>query len=406
MKDCFIPPEVELNRTFAAIGLLRHVTDAIPLDAIAVYLRQTDQRWMLGNMTKLFSNWEDKDIPKIDFYNRSNREAYIPNGIVKMTKDYMIRGFWQQVSHLRVKLGKTEDGTVSADDKDQIYVLRYPIQVLKTLAGLQLSQYGTLWDSRNAISAFHAACVPTTFDPPQWLNVKSRFYSIGESDVSYLPGSTDTMKIVHQRNLGLLFSILNNYMWSTNNRERIPNEAEKNILLDLIEALTIFCGGKQAANAGFKFNYIHRQIYEYLRMSEFGTNAQTSTNKFCRYSVKQIDPDNNSEYWANGAIDAVINTYRHMSPEAAMILQAKANTRCEAPWSGYDINPDYLAKINPNPLREVAIYLKCECDIIKWKKMILKEKLRRIESGEARCVGGMCDPGVEAPCESSSNGPY
>lgn len=404
MKDCFIPPEVELNRTFAAIGLLRHVTDAIPLDAIAVYLRQTDQRWMLGNMTKLFSDWDVKDTPKIDSYNRSNREACIPNGIVKMTKDYMIRGFWQQVSHLRVKLGST-DGTVTAND-DDIYVLRYPIQVLKTLAGLQLSQYGTLWDSRNAISAFHAACVPTTFDPPQWLNAKSRFYSIGDADESYLPGSTDTMKIVHQRNLGLLFSILNNYMWSTTNRERIPNEAEKNILLDLIEALTIFCGGKQAANAGFKFNYVRRQIYEYLRTSEFGTNTQTSANKFYRSLVRQIDPDNNSSYCVTGAIDAVINTYRHMSPEAAMILQAKANPRCKAPWNGYDINPDYLAKINPNPLREVAIYLKCECDIIKWKKMILKEKLRRIESGEAGCADG-CEPGmcVEAPCESS-NGPY
>ena len=90
----FVSATIKQSRAFATLGLLRLVTDATPLDQIITYASETNQKYFLD-----LNNLGSFDAKPDDVAQRSSMYV-IPDGLRKMSKDYLIRKFWKNISWL------------------------------------------------------------------------------------------------------------------------------------------------------------------------------------------------------------------------------------------------------------------------------------------------------------------
>ena len=383
-----VSPSLEYDRALATIGLLRHVTDAVPVDAVCVYSNQTKQPYGIRQLTEkigYYDHWySEKPQKTIRDEKEDTKEYVIPNSLIKMTKDYIARSFWNQIDHLRGGDRICIDTGCCWDRGDMNATVRaFPKDVLNTIAGLRLSKYANLWDSKNAIAALHAVCVPDSFERPKY------FFRDNAP-------TTDVLKIEHKRNISILSTILSNYCWNATNRQSVPNQAEKNLLLDLIESLTILFGLSSDGNrSGFFDNYARKQIYEFARTTD---KLDRSRNlRFLSAQGATFDTRVGQGSWDLSRTNKYIEDIRHISAEAAICLRTVASDPNDPRTYSFVPNPTELAKLKPQPLNEVAIYLSIERNVawIKARKLqgYLQERERR-ENGE--CV---CEPCcAEDPC--------
>lgn len=400
-RDEIVRASTELARSFATVGLLRHVTDATPIDMVCTYINRTGQPWGLKHLTRNINEWTGSDkyegkqltIPES---HRADRVKYLPEGIIKMSKDYLIRAFWKQIDHL--KSGACMRVASSYRNEQGHMVTRlFPKEVVKTLGGLRINQTSRIWDARNEIGALHSVCTPTMLDKPYWL--KSTRYG-GDADMSQF----DVLRSNEERNLSALVSLLDNYCWQVNNRQQIPNDIEKGILLDLIECFLIMFGPNP-----FHESYVMRQVYEYARLQD--SYVQRATPKaFSECACKRFDDRavyDRYESWAKG-VEGVIERLRNLTPQAA-ICAGYIGTDY---WRGVMTNnSDVMKANNPQPLREVAIYLKLELDVQRMKEKYASRVIEAIRKGEFdpsnfngnyHCNGelhycGECDPCEPCP---------
>lgn len=400
-RDEIVRASSELVRSFAVIGLLRHVKEATPTDMICTYIIRTNQSWGLRSKVNDINcqNSNRKYQMTVRDSQRADKLKQFPAGIVRMSKDYLIREFWKHIDHLlstscmRVsngcgRFGGSEDGKL---------LRMFPNEVLKVLRCIQINQSSRIWDARNAIGSLHAVCTPIMFEKPNWLI--STKYS-GKFDKTQF----DIIRTPEERSLSALLSVLDNYCWQVDNRAHIPNDTEKNLLLDLIESLIVMFGCGQFAE-----NFVLRQVYEYSRLQDSFGGRKGISNDFSQYQFSKFNDRNEKcEYWNNG-VNAIIERLRHLSPEAAICTGYIGNNFWDSVLAN---NPDVLKTQTPQPYREVSLYLKAELEVQRQKREYASQVLEAIKngafdpskisySGSGR-DGCMCDPAGCCPEDGSS----
>ena len=381
-----LTPSRSLDLAFAMIGLMRHVNLTAPLDLINVYVDQTNQTWAFKSIVRTndVSNWMiERPIVDIRASRQMDKMVNVPSGLVNMAKDYLARSFWKKIDFLRdvLNYATPEASMIRRDNcpsNEATERMTYPKSVLNTLIGIRLSNYASLWDSRNAIEAIHAVCTPVLLERPDWLSKKESFRPCCN------PGSSDTMKDGHRRVLETMLTILDNYCWNEGNRKTIPNQAEKGLLLDLIESLiTLKCGNN------FASTFIRRQCYEYARLED--VYHLSIPNYEMRFNIKNFTNTNNTI--PEVRIDAFVDGLKHLSAEAALCLNVVVN-KCN--WGMF--SEELLKKMKPQPLNEVAIYLKTNVTLQRWKYSRAKELLKKEDDGRWE---GDPVPCCEAPCDAA-----
>ena len=375
-----VAPDLEFDRALATIGLLRHVTDAVPLDAVCVYTNQTKHPYGIRRFTDRLGYCsyycQERHQFTVDDEKEQSAPIVVPNSLIKMTKDYIVRAFWDQINHLRSSDIICLDCQVGQSGGNSMReVLRtFPKSVLNTISGIKISSYASLWDSKNAIEALHAACVPDSFD------------------AAFCPDANrtaDIMRIEHRRNISQLLSVLNNYSWNANNRNNIPNEAEKKLLLDLIESLTIMFGGFEGYRNGFFGNVERKKLYEFaLKTDKLDRNRQTHVLT-CRGDAFDTRVGGS---WNHAYTNKYTEDTRHMSPEAAICLQTFAFEPNDPRVTMFIPNPVELKKLRPQPLNEVAIYLRNEANLAWVKAKHISEELERRKHYYDECCEAPCEP--------------
>ena len=397
-RDEIVRASSELARSFAVIGLLRHVKEATPTDMICTYITRTNQSW--GLISKVHEVNCAKSNLKYQMTVRDNHDAdklkQFPAGIVRMSKDYLIREFWKHIDHLRSSSCMRINnycGQFGGSENGRLLRL-FPNEVLKVLRCIQINQSSRIWDARNAIGSLHAVCTPIMFEKPNWL--LSTKYG-GKFDKTQF----DVIRTPEERSLSALISVLDNYCWQVDNRAHIPNDAEKNILLDLIESLIVMFGCGQFAE-----NFVLRQVYEYSRLQDSFGGRKGLPNDFSVYQFRQFDDRQEiNDHWRNG-VEMIIERLRHLSPEAAICTGYIGNNF----WDSVLVNnPDILKAQTPQPYREVSLYLKAELEVQRQKKNYAGRVLEAIKKGEfdpskISYSGSGDDTECEAPCGRPDDG--
>ena len=410
-RDEIVRASTELARAFATIGLLRLVNGATPVDMVCTYIIRTKQPWGLRGKACEVNDKHETCEGQMTIRNNRHADALkpFPDGIVRMAKDYLIREFWQHIDHLKngpvLRTRERWYGTTSGTNNTSCGINRlrvFPKEVLQALRGIRINESSRIWDARHAIGALHSVCTPTMLDDPEWLLSKRYEGRIDESHFDVIRNQED-------RAITALLSVLDNYCWQTINRQSIPNDVEKGLLLDLIESLIIMFGP-----GTFAENYISRQIYEYARLSDtFAVKpdkifSQCAINRFRDRILSTGNFD-----WSDGT-RMILERLRHLSPEAAMCTGYIPE---DDYWDSVLMNnPDVLKRQTPQPHREVAIYLKTELIVQSQKKNYADRIVEAIAKGEFKpdeigCHYGSrggdeccCGPEPYCPCEDGTYG--
>lgn len=360
-----------ISRAFAAIGLMRRVTAATPPDLVCTYILQSRQP---GLMCYVFDIADDKNnwevISTINRASASDRSITFPTGITKMAKNYLVRMFWKNIRSLNRLVHHVGCGY----DPDYAGVKIYPKEVCDVLGHIRVHSNSILWDTRNAIQDLHAVATPTMLDAPAWMT-NNYAAKVNKSMFS-------TLSDIQTRNLDALKCVLENYCWNTGNQHIIPNDAEKSLLLDLIECFMMLEVGD------YRRMYRIRQAYECARVGAvFGKASRikklSSTDLF----------GNNSEYVYEACANRFIEELKYSSPEAALCMQVLKN-----PGIIYNV-PKFSKESITSPINEVVAYLNAELCVENEKCEHVNRLIEEFKQGNYHRGYGFCHPEAEC-CEA------
>lgn len=373
-----------LSRAFAAIGLLRLVKAATPPDLICTYILQSGQpcgfRCYVDN-----TSWHKKigcqsDIPDITDTNEAARAITFPPGLAKMAKGYLARMFWKNVRGLVQMAYKQKNEFLYGQRGDQPGLVKmYPKEVCNVLNHIRVHSNSILWDARNAISDLHAVVTPTLLDKPTWKPGREVNLSM------FAPLSS-----LQTRNLDALSCVLDNYCWNTGNQNQIPNDAEKTLLLDLVEAFIMMnCGN-------YPETYRRRQTYEYARVGNAFSQGKEAKRIRESYLYRPYNTTVDS-YSYEACVNNFVETLKHSSPEAAICMTVLKNPQL------LSTVPQFSKPSVAVPINEVTAYLAAEICVEREKcetvdRLVDDFRRGRYRSGDG--CGCCCEDPVEecAPC--------
>lgn len=400
-RDEIVSADEELSRAFATVGLLRHVVKATPIDQVCVYIVQTqvqyggifDRACRINQDVPGYCKW--RNHMTINENEAADRVKIMPDGIVKMSQDYLIRTFWKQITHLTGKFchnggRRGWNNEICGGPVSRIRI--FPKELLKTLSSMYVPNTGRIYDLRMAISALHAVATPTMLDAPEWVDHRDNIR------YSYIKRYFEPMKNEHLRKIDAILNVLNDYLYQPQTKSDIPNDIEKNILLDLIESFLVMFGPRSFAD-----NYVMRQTYEYFRLYDtLGTKS--AKYRSYQYAFDWADPE---RYSKNDGIESTVFHLKNLSPEAAICMCDINRFMSEYGFYWGALNPKMLEMIHPQPIPEVALYLKRELDTQRSKLKYSHKVLEAIRKGEytfeMTADGCRCDEVAEcsdapAPC--------
>ena len=359
-------PTVVETRKFATLNLLRKVNESVTDDVVVSYI----DRKMSGCCT-------------YDVMTKGAQYGTVPfpDGIRKMTKDYLTRMFWKNLRNITFR---SLEGVNCLWSSNKIRTVRkFPKKILHALDTVHIHSTSRLWDVKNAIDTLYSVVVPKDVDGATYKDYFRSRAGIG----------TDILSPKHIRVICALKSVLSNYMYANFDRS-IPNDAEKTLALDLLETLSIL-----SDEVGFFSAYRARAAYAY---------AVTKNHDYCNRYLDGIvshmmkvtyyglshDVDQREEYAADVAL------LSHLSPNAAIcnkILTVRGSV--DRPYfTESDIDIEFLKKITPVPIPEVVVYLWTEINMQLRKLEIAKSVYRDFKNGKD--VGGLIFYGNDPCCEA------
>ena len=374
-----------LTRAFAVIGLMRRVKSATPIDLVVNYLEDTHSQGPRELIWQVIDANEPENSRNGDQIRESamrGRSPMIPDGIYRMAKGYLINKFWQNIHYLMDSYHIRSNCHGSIEDRyrnQPISALRlYPKEVINTLGGLKINSNCDLWEARNAIANLHAVVTPVMLDTPSWMKTQkygqqSNLMAIGPSQA---------------RNVSALWCVLNNYLWKHDGSKDIPNDAEKEILLNLIETFVIMFGGE--CDYSFSDLYKFRQTYEYARIGSF---MSASPTKLGYGNGRGVYFGDETSCDGRAFVPARIETLQYMSPEAALCI----GDMTEGGYSYYydSARSETFKRINPVPINEVKVFLNVEYVAQLKKRNAARDFMERMREGRAPTRYG-----YDAPCEA------
>ena len=373
-------PGIGIPRAFATLGLLRKVTNRAPLDLLLTYCSLTHGNrngWVMetrinDEIRKMFS---DTDISKYALYDDSGavKPTAIPDGIIRMAKDYLVRMFWTQLEGVKEYVNGYYRADGSFDDDGVCAFKIFPKRLLDTIRTVRISPNFKLWDARNAIQDIHTACVGNYGEMPEWMaDPRRRMDNFVRRD------KMGTLEDIHVRNLQSLRVVIDNYRWNNLTKLSIPNEVEKNLLIDFYEIMVMMFSKMQYASA-----YCHKQSYDYFckHNDDSEPPAMKITNSF----------NETSETKTGYHLTESVNPHlRYLTPEAAICIDLSKcdlnSSVCEYDWK----------KVNRDLVPEVHPYLFTEQVVVRHKMRKARKILEKFGVGRSSCCCDPCD--AEAPC--------
>lgn len=361
----FVSATIKQSRAFATLGLLRLVTDATPLDQIITYASETNQKYFLD-----LNNLGSFDAKPDDVAQRSSMYV-IPDGLRKMSKDYLIRKFWKNISWL---MNQAQVHLIERSNPSNTYcktsnLRMFPREVLKVLESVQLNSRMRLWDARHAIRDLYAVCTPSMFGNPSWMKMNSHNHVIPNYD------QFSAMRDQHIRAVSSLYQIMMDYTFRDCNRQHIPSKEEKDILLDLISCFLVMFGPND-----FYCNYAAFEIYEHCRLNEAFDKPQNSHASDIMSAVNlppMAGMTNNCKQTRFSCMrgeNLFMHNMRGLSPEAAICVNSLEHSIwMDPPWAAEDI----MKMITPRPLTEVALYLMAEHTVQQRKYECIQSCLQK-----------------------------
>lgn len=374
-------------RKFATFGLLRKVNDSITNDVVISYI----ERKLDGNLASCSCAYP---------YGLAGAvmcgQASFSEGIKKMTKEYLVNMFWKNfakcVYGCRYNLGAVECG--HGLGKEVKTIRKFPVQILRALDTVRIGSASRLWDAKNAIETLYSVVVPKDSSAPSWRK-KDRFgYYTTEYDGFDVPNPR------HIRTIGVMRSILSNYLYNAPNRRSIPNDAEKELAIDLAEIMSIMFDDIGFANA-----YNIRSTYNYAihQLSKSGPEAtfakRWESTMFDCYSRMISVPQPNEK--DGKSLVSIVSLLGHLSPNAALCNQLlRLCGNLSHPWQQEStLNEEFLKSITPVKIPEVVVYIFTELNLQLTKLREAQDLFERYKRGEN--IGSMvysctdeecCDP--------------
>jgi hypothetical protein len=367
---------ISVPRAFTVLGLLRKVCDRTPLDLIATYVYQTQTQHVLKETIRrelLKFGPDDTGISDtIVVRNENTSNINVPNGLIRMSKDYLIRAFWEQLNCLDCECDAIVPEIMGPGSyrHGRGSIRTYPKDLLNVLRTIRINSGFKLWDAHSAIRDLHTACVGSYGETPNW--IKCAGTRITER---VLTSKMGPMEDIHLRNLMSLKSVIRNYRWNLNTKLSIPNEIEKNLLVDFYEIMLML-----RSNIDYRDAYLYRKTYEHqckhCNDSERPKYLPAHSSRFSEHK---------ESYNINQHIPYYVN---FLTPEAAICLDLCRD------WYWVDSSIEHL---NKTIVPEVKAYLRLEDETVHCKLSMVKNIVRD-SNPDYRC-GSLCE---DAPCECES----
>ena len=361
--------DIEVPRALATLGLLRKVSDRVPMDLLYMYCQQTTScrtsgiRYLLDELTK-----------------KECVESNIPSGLITMARDYLIRMFWTQMSHIRRIADYTyNDGRLPTRDSEGGSYRLYPKSVLDVLKSINISDNFSLYDARNAVHDLHEACLAC-----------SKTVRLNENGKFDMPDRRFTIERVHERVINSLRLLESRHRWNSTTRLFIPNDIEKEVLINIYEIfLMMFSELPFGAVVAFNDAYtratkVTNDVTEARSPRVVGREDMWRLSKFG-------SPESRWDRTAN-----VCDKLRNLTPEAAICLDFSTVS------DSYSIRYNYLyTNVKEPVVPQVGIYLQTEYTAWKRKYRCAEAVRKKLFSKGYRSYDGECAeeaPCVPAPC--------
>lgn len=365
---------ISVPRAFTVLGLLRKVCDRTPLDLIATYVFQTQTQHVLKETIcrelLKFGPDDTKISDTIVVRNENTSNINVPNGLIRMSKDYLIRAFWEQLNCLDCECDSLVSKIGLGYEPGRSSIRTYPKDLLNVLRTIRINSGFKLWDAHSAIRDLHVACVGSYGETPNW--IKCSGTRITEK---VLTSKMGPMEDIHRRNLLSLKSVIRNYRWNLNTKLSIPNEIEKNLLVDFYEIMLMM-----ESRLDYRDAYLYRKTYEH-QCKHFNDSERP---KYLPSHSSSFS-ENKESYETHKRIPYYVN---FLTPEAAICLDLCRD------WYWIDSRIEHL---NKTIVPEVQAYLRCEDETVSQKLSMVKNIVRD-SNPDYRCVS----PCSDVPCECGS----
>ena len=358
--------DIEVPRALATLGLLRKVSDRVPMDLLYMYCQQTAScrtsgiKYLLDELTK-----------------KECVESNIPSGLITMARDYLIRMFWTQMSHIRRIADYTyNDGRLPTRDRDCGSYRLYPKSVLDVLKSINISDNFSLYDARNAVHDLHEACLAC-----------SKTVRLNENGKFDMPDRRFTIERVHERVINSLRLLESRHRWNSTTRLFIPNDIEKEVLINIYE-IFLMMFSELPFGAAVAFNDAYTRA---TKVTGEVTAAQ-SPRVVGREDMWRLSrfgsPESRWDRTSN-----VCDKLRNLTPEAAICLDF--STVCDH----YSLRYNYLyTNVKEPVVPQVGIYLQTEYTAWKRKYRYAEEIRKKLFGKGYRSYDGECVEEAPAPC--------
>ena len=383
-RDSYRTRMDEEIRKFATLGLLRKVNDSITNDVIISYI---DRK--LTNCGGYPGSVASEVIAG---------QASFSEGMKKMTREYLTNMFWKNLTKCVYGTpynlgydGGWHDGCRNDRCKEIKTIRKFPVTILRAIDTIHISSALRLWDAKNAIETLHSVVVPKDPAVPSWKSANRFGHSVDYTKF-------DVPNPRQLRTIGALRSILTNYLYNATNRRTIPNDAEKELAIDLAEIMNIMfddVGFPMAYDIRSTYNYAIQQLTKSDSSSIFAKRWEE--NVFDHYARMVSIPAANQTQGKNYV--AVVSTLGHLSPNAALcnrLLEFSGNVSSPYVYEP-SMNVEFLKTITPVKIPEVVVYIFTELNLQITKLRLAQELYRRHRNGEN--IGGtiLSDP-CDVPC--------
>ena len=362
--------DIEVPRALATLGLLRKVSDRVPMDLLYMYCQQTAGsrtsgiKYLLDELTK-----------------KECVESNIPSGLITMARDYLIRMFWTQMSHIRRIADYTyNDGRLPTRDSECGSYRLYPKSVLDVLKSINISDNFSLYDARNAVHDLHEACLAC-----------SKTVRLNENGKFDMPDRKFTIERVHERVINSLRLLESRHRWNSTTRLFIPNDIEKEVLINIYE-IFLMMFSELPFGAVVAFNDAYTRA---TKVTGEVTAAQ-SPRVIGREDMWRLSKFGSPEArWDRTA--NVCDKLRNLTPEAAICLDFSTVS------DSYSIRYNYLyTNVKEPVVPQVGIYLQTEFTAWKRKYRYAEEIRKKLAGKGYRCgsYDGECcaEEPAPAPC--------